>query len=154
MTVTDVKDGVVAAVAGKFPDVPVYDDTVPQGMILPCFSVTVIHAAREDHAQTRRQTAVTAVVQYIPEEGFDARDTLYEIGETLDGVLALIDTADGKLHGDERQFDVSAETLNFTARYVYHTFPPNTEAPDPTPTEKMDTMSLNLMRAEASGDRL
>ena len=144
MTVTDVKDGVVAAVAGKFPDVSVDDDTVPQGMILPCFSVTVIHAAREDHAQTRRQTAVTAVVQYIPEEGFDARDTLYEIGETLDGVLALIDTADGMLHGDERQFDVSAETLTFTARYLYHTFPPDPESPDGSPAELMTDMALDV----------
>lgn len=93
----EVVDGVIAAIKEEWPLVPVYDETVEQGLDEPSFSVRCVNPGNRALFRDRRykQSHLIEVVYFPPKEG--RYQSSYAVAETLTSILEIIKVGAGDL---------------------------------------------------------
>lgn len=116
--INDVKDGIVAALVAAFPNVPVYDEPVSQGIVEPSFSVRCVRPEQRLFRGNRYfQNDLFEVVYFPPVT--NRYQSSNETVEKLFNCLEIITLSD---KGTIRGKDMKANTLEdftvvFTVRY-------------------------------------
>lgn len=113
----DIIAGVAGALAQEF-GYPVYQNDVAQGLIPPCFLISLLSPSRKPYLGTRQRYDVPLDVLYFPEEAGDNR-TLIDVADRLFETLAWIDLPDGdRLRGMDVHFEIQDQVLHFFVVYT------------------------------------
>ena len=113
MTVAQIKNGIIAALADKYTEVPVYGDEVPQGFLQPAFFVLATGAAAAKETGRRRRLGADFKVQYFPAEGLSRNEEMYDAGDALIELFEYVDTEDGALRPKGAKYEIADGVLNF-----------------------------------------
>lgn len=127
--INDVKDGIIAALTATFPNVPVFDEPVSQGIEEPSFSVRCIKPERNLFRGKRYYENDLYEVVYFPpvEDRYrNSNETVELLFDCLE-VLTLSDTT--KIRGKDMKSNTTEDfTVVFTVRYSDFMY--KTENPD------------------------
>ena len=113
-------DGIIAILAGEYPDIPIYTERVEQGLEPPCFFVYPVGATIRRYIGRRISEQRSFAVQYIPGSD-EPRDECAAVEETLYCILEDV-TADGDvLHSDGITSETTDEVLTVYPSYSFFT---------------------------------
>lgn len=119
--VNDIMDAVTRRLDGLFPGCTVYTDVVGQGLVEPCFFVSVLETSRKPMLGRRSFQEAGLCIQYIPEDVKPGKDReLNRVAEALFGGMEYITLADGGLlrgTGMRAERDMGQQVLSFLASY-------------------------------------
>ena len=131
----DIRKAVIHAVSEAF-RIPVYGQTVPQGVKLPCFTVELTELKQKRLLGKRAERTVIFEVRYFcgeektaAEENILAADELYE--------ALLIIGKNEKFAASGMKHEKMADGVKFTVEYEYHIIFTEEEA------EKMERLKYN-----------
>ena len=135
--INDVKDGIVTALVAAFPDVPVFDEPVEQGIVEPSLSVRCVEPKRNLFRGKRYYEDDLFEVVYFPPET-DRYQNSNEAVETLFNCLEILTLSDKTtIRGREMKAHTAEDfTVVFTVRYSDFMY--KSEEPD-----LMDTLEEN-----------
>lgn len=115
--INSIKDGIVAALVAEFPNVPVYDEPVEQGIVEPSFSVRCVEPMQRLFRGVRYyQEDLFEVVYFPPADSRyqSSNDTV----ERLFNCLEILNLPDGKIRGRDMKANTTEDfTVVFTVRY-------------------------------------
>lgn len=110
-------DGIVAALVAAFPKATIYDETVKQGVKIPCFIVDCISPTNNQFLGGRYKRTNLFSVKYISESDIAAKAECNAVLETLYQVLEYI-TVNGDLtRGTDMKGAYLLDELNFQVNY-------------------------------------
>lgn len=138
----EVIDGVVGAIAAKYPSIPVYDEPVKQGMPEPSFAVRSINPKQSLFLNDRyKRVEMIEVIYFPPTEGRN-RDT-NEVLETLFSILEIIQAGTDTIRGTDMDAHVDDESQTgvFTVNYRYFVKSDSQET-------KMNDLNIERMKAQ------
>ena len=135
--INDLKDGIVAALVAAFPNVPVFDEPVEQGIVEPSFSVRCVKPERNLFRGKRYYEDDLFEVVYFPPQD-DRYQKSNEAVETLFNCLEILTLSDKTtIRGREMKAHTTEDfTVVFTVRYSDFMY--KSEEPD-----LMDTLEEN-----------
>ncbi len=114
----EIINGMIAAIVAEFPGIPVYDETVDQGLVEPSFSVRCVRPIRKNVPGDRYyQENLMEVVYFPPSE--NRYQNSNEVVERLFECLELLTLSDnGKIRGRDMQSTTTEDfTVVFTVTY-------------------------------------
>lgn len=117
--VNDIMDAVTRRLDELFPGCTIYTDAVEQGLMEPCFFVSVLEPSRKPMLGRRSFQETGFCIQYIPEEAKpDKNRELNRVaGILLDG-MEYVKLVDGDLiRGTGRSYRIEDGVLNFFVSY-------------------------------------
>jgi len=120
----EVVDGVVSAIVAAFPEIPVYDEQVSQGLPEPAFTVRSIHPRQALFLNNRYQrNEMIEVVYFPPVEG--RKKNTNEVIETLFSILEIIQAGNDLIRGTDMDanIDDDGHIGVFTVNYKYFVKP-------------------------------
>lgn len=107
--------GITNAIKSAFDEVPIYIDTVEQGLTDPCFFVLPISASEGRLLSLRAYREVVFDVHYISDAG---RLKLESVASQLYLVLRQITLLDGSmLNGFDLKHEIEGDALHFFVKY-------------------------------------
>ena len=113
-----VKDGIIAALVAEFPDVPVYDEPVEQGIVEPSFSVRCVNPEQRRFRGKRYfQKNLFEVVYFPPIKNRyqNSNETVQRLFNCLE-IITLPDNT--KIMGrDMKSYTDDSFTVIFTVKY-------------------------------------
>lgn len=107
-------DETIRTLHAAFPDIPIYDEDVPQNFQEPSFSVLQTRHEREQLLGEQWRDHAYLDVRYFPSDGTDQRAECREMGEKLQYVLAHL--ANYFARGKDMQYEIVDNVLHFTFR--------------------------------------
>ena len=116
--INSVKDGIVRALVAEFPNVPVFDEPVEQGIVEPSFSVRCVRPSQRLFRGSRYyQENLYEVVYFPPAE--NRYQNSNAIVQQLFNCLEIIELSDKtKIRGRDMQSNTDEDfTVIFTVRY-------------------------------------
>ncbi|MGZ7442776.1 phage tail terminator family protein [Paenibacillus sp. TH7-28] len=113
----DVVQSVAAAVAARFPDLPVYTEPGPEGFPAPCFFVHLLKSEQHQELGRRFKRTYSLDVGFYPALE-RSRESAYEVAEQLYELFADFPADDGLSHGE----GISAEIKDDGTLHLYLTF--------------------------------
>lgn len=104
----------------------IYTDPVEQGLVEPCFFVSVMEPSRKPMLGRRSFQETGFCIQYIPEESkTDKSRELNQVADTLFDGMEYITLANGDaLRGTGRSFRIEDGVLNFFVSYNMYLMAP------------------------------
>lgn len=118
--VNDIMDAVTRRLGGLFGDgAAIYTDPVGQGLVEPCFFVSVLEPSRKPVLGRRSFQETGFCIQYIPEESNPQKSReLNQVADSLFDGMEYITLTDGDmLRGTGRSFRIEDGALNFFVSY-------------------------------------
>lgn len=117
--VNDILDAVTRRLDELFPGCTVYTDAVGQGLMEPCFFVSVLEPSRKPMLGRRSFQEAGFCIQYIPEEANPEKNReLNRAADILMDGMEYIRLADGDLiRGTGRSYRIEEGILNFFVSY-------------------------------------
>ncbi len=107
----------VAALVAEFPGIPVYDETVEQGLAEPSFSVRCVRPQRRQYLGNRYHQKNLMEVVYFPPETNRYQDA-NNVTERLFDCLEVLTLTDGKIRGRDMESHMTDDfTVVFTVTY-------------------------------------
>lgn len=115
--VNDLINGMIAALKEEFPDIPVYDELVNQGIVEPSFFVRCVEPNRRLFRGRRYfQKNMMEVVYFPPKE--NRYQNSNDVVESLFGCLEILSLPDGLIRGRNMNVHTNADyTVIFTVTY-------------------------------------
>lgn len=115
--INSVKDGIVSALVAEFPNIPVFDEPVEQGIVEPSFSVRCVKPMqRLFRGERYYQEDLFEVVYFPPVES--RYQSSNETIERLFNCLEILNLPDGKIRGrDMKAYTAEDFTVVFTVKY-------------------------------------
>lgn len=129
--VNDITDAVTRRLDELFGDVAaIYTDPVVQGIVEPCFFVSVLEPSRKPMLGRRSFQEAGFCIQYIPEEAKpDKSREISQVADALFDGLGLIILANGDMvRGTGLSFRAEDGILNFFVSYNMYLMVPAEEA--------------------------
>lgn len=116
----EVIDGVVGAIVAQYPNIPVYDEQVEQGLPEPSFTVRSINPKQSLFLNDRYKRVEMIEVVYHPPVDDRNRNT-NEVLETLFSILEIIQAGTDTIRGTdmEAHVDDESQTGVFMVNYRY-----------------------------------
>ena len=119
-----IKDGISDKLAINFPDISIFDEAIQQGLIEPCFFISLVSISTKPDMNNRYQRNYLMNIKYFPSDTENGNQEMEGVEELLYQILEYI-TVDGDL---VRGFDMSAEKVDgvlvFTVRYPIRVYMP------------------------------
>lgn len=119
-----IKDGISDKLAINFPDISIFDEAIQQGLIEPCFFISLVSISTKPDMNNRYQRNYLMNIKYFPSDTENGNQEIEAVEESLYQILEYIEV-DGDL---VRGFDMSAEkadgVLVFVIRYPIRTYMP------------------------------
>ena len=125
--VNEIMDAVTRRLGVLFGDeAAIYTDRVEQGLVEPCFFVSVLEPSRKPMLGRRSYHETNFCIQYIPEESkADKSRELNQVTDTLfDGMEYIILANGDMLRGTGRSFRIEDGILNFFVSYNMYLMAP------------------------------
>lgn len=134
--INEALDGVVTALHQAFPNYPVYDEQVEQGLETPSFYVRCVRPLQERYRGERFLVEQFMEIVFFPYKGNTRVNN--NVIETLFSILEVIRAGDDLIRGTSPNVNINDEdgTVVFTIMYRY--FARRVEQRDP-----METLYLN-----------
>ena len=115
--INSVKDGIVAALVAQFPNVPVFDESVEQGIVEPSFLVRCVEPTQRLFRGERYYQEDLFEVVYFPPKT-NRYQSSNETVQRLFMCLEVIELTDGKIRGRDMKSTTQEDfTVVFTVRY-------------------------------------
>lgn len=84
-------NAITAALNAEFGDTyEIYTEDVPQGLVPPCFLITMITPQRTKETHVTYRQSVLFAIQYFPDEDENYREELHGVISRLDDCLEII----------------------------------------------------------------
>lgn len=118
MDFTVIRDGIIAALKAEYPDVPVYDEIVKEGLETPSFLVTCVTVSKRRLIDIRWRFRYVYNVQYFTPEDDEPNGDTTAVWDRLPVLLEFIPAAEGGFRLDpESDGDQTEDFVAFTAIY-------------------------------------
>lgn len=123
-------DGMIAALRTAFGDeIPIYTDTVEQGLTEPCFSVRIVKPNVEQFLGDRYFRSNLVAVHYFP-QNYGDNEEMNHIMETLFSALELIEVDGALTRGTKPDVHVEDGVGIYTIHYDFFTYKVGENAPE------------------------
>lgn len=113
----DVVQSVAAALAARFPDLPVYTEPSPEGFTGPCFFVQLLKSEQHQELGRRFKRSYSLDVGFFP-AAERSRESAYDMAEQLYELFADFPADDGLSYGA----GISAEMKDDGTMHLFLTF--------------------------------
>lgn len=127
-------NGVIAALVAAYPNVPIYDEPVPQEAKEPCFFVRSVSPRQRLFLNRRYHRTELIEVVYFPKKE-NPREDANEVLEQLFNILEMIQVGQETIRGADMEATVEDETGVFTVYYRYFAVRPRDKNAEPDITE-------------------
>jgi len=115
--IQDIINGIVAALAGSFPGIKIYDEQVKQGLKEPCFIVRCVNPMNIPLLGDRALRTHLFSINYQPQSKTDAKAECYNVLDTLYQTLNYITVAGDLVRGINMRGQFVDGMIDFTLSY-------------------------------------
>ncbi len=134
-------DGVIYVLYQEFGvDIPIYTETVTQGLKRPCFMV-FLESPSTTFLRGNRYVLSTKVCVHYVSKSTDLQMECMAVAERLFRILGCVTLKNGALRGKQRKYEVVDGVLRFFVRYDYQFFDMEQTGNEEN-TELMESFSL------------
>lgn len=105
-------DVLVDVLHNAFPDIPVYDEKIPQHFQHPCFSVLLMSEQHTPMTNTLQQEYTVFDIRYFPAAGIPQREKCRAVAEQLKYELQAI--REGRSYLLDMNYTIVDDVLHFT----------------------------------------
>lgn len=108
----------INSIAGSLPEYPVYASQTQQGVVTPCFFITLMPSEIKGEASARYFNSVSLDIVFLQEPNItNATDKIYEVVDYLNEKLDMFEYSDGKdscmLHAFDRNYHLEDMDLHY-----------------------------------------
>ena len=135
--VNDILDAVTTQLGDTFGDAyKYYMEDVEQHVVTPCFTVNIIQPHQRSRSPKLYDRTMQVVVHYFHDDRTEIKRNAYTISEQLIGCLEYLPFRDTILRGENLNWQIVDDVLQFFATYHFIT---TTYVPDEPMTELAET---------------
>lgn len=114
----DILDAVTTQLGNEFGDgYRYYMEDVEQNVITPCFTVNIIQPFQRSRSPKLYDRTMQLVVHYLHNDRTEIKRNAYAIGERLNSCLEYLPFRDTLLRGDDLNWKIVDDVLQFFATY-------------------------------------
>lgn len=111
-------DAIAQSLDSEFKDYEVYDENPIQGLIEPCFLITLVNPTNTHYKNNRYKRTHLFNIQYFPIKG---KKECYDINDRLFLILRHIEDLEGTTYeGSNMNGEVQGGVLNFFVNYDFY----------------------------------
>jgi len=125
----DLKSAIVSKLALAYPDFPVYDEQVSEGMAKPCFFVLEINSDQTRGVNRRHIRTALFDIHFFP-RGPARKEECRAIAEWLYEHLLLVEWSGTRFRGLSMRSEIVDEVLHFFVGFNLHLMLEKTKYPD------------------------
>lgn len=113
--VNEIVNGISNAIHSEFPNVPIYSESVEQGLKEPCFFVFPLNPSESPLIDNRAVRKIPVVIQYLTKD----ESEVHSVAENLFPMLRRITLLDGsQVNGLNLKYEVNDGVLHFFVEYM------------------------------------
>lgn len=117
----------IKSIAGSLPEYPVYASQTQQGVVTPCFFITLMPSEIKGEASARYFNSVSFDIVFLQEPNItNATDKIYEVVDYLNEKLDMFEYSDGKdscvLHAFDRNYHLEGMDLHYQITVKVRTY--------------------------------
>lgn len=105
-------DTLVGVLCNTFPDIPVYDEKIPQHFRQPCFSIRLVSEQRTPMTSTLQEEYTVFDIRYFPSAGIPQREKCRAVAERLKYELEAI--CEERSYLLDMSYTIVDDVLHFT----------------------------------------